>query len=212
MADIGILGTIHDHEMREKVGFTFNLLEKVITGFAPDIICGEVRPEDWAKYQQDSSYSDYLGPSEYRECIIPFCERNQIEFYPVDWFEFDLIHLDYLRDFTQQEKKRMTEEFEIRYEEIFDAGRINDIPLNSIEVNELIRSKQQRQGELNKIVHNITWTSRNQIICERVKKVVDTNPGKRVLCTIGVEHCYFLKDYFDFYKQYEVIFPLTLTT
>lgn len=67
-------------------------MEGIIEQFEPDIICGEVRPEDWEKYCKNIKYEGYLGPNEYRSLIIPLCEKKGIKFIPVDWFEDDMVN------------------------------------------------------------------------------------------------------------------------
>ncbi len=81
MNTIGILGTVHTEALRARIGYPLSLLEKAILQFNPDIICGEVRPEDYERYQRNQSDSGYLGPSEYRALILPLCERKILNLY-----------------------------------------------------------------------------------------------------------------------------------
>jgi len=133
MGVVGILGTIHgDDDFRKEKGYTLEIMKQAIIDFKPDIICGEVRPEDWEKHCNDSRYSGYLGPSEYRRMILPYCKSEGIKFMPVDWFEDDLCSFDYLRTYDEVEKARITKELDDRYEKIWEVGKKSTLPLNSL--------------------------------------------------------------------------------
>ena len=53
MTIVGLLGTIHNEEIRNRVNCTLNLYKDIIIEFNPKIICGEVHPQSWMKYQND---------------------------------------------------------------------------------------------------------------------------------------------------------------
>ncbi|SYX82957.1 hypothetical protein [Paenibacillus alvei] len=92
MTIVGLLGTIHNEEIRNRVNCTLNLYKDIIIEFNPEIICGEVHPQSWMKYQNDKSLRGYWGEpaSEYWDLISPLCEQHNIEFVPIDWFELDV--------------------------------------------------------------------------------------------------------------------------
>lgn len=208
MGVVGILGTMHGEDsFREQIGYTLENMRQVIADFKPDIICGEVRPEDWEKYCKDKSYSGYLGPNEYRRMIIPYCEEQGVEFVPVDWFEDDMVSFDYLRSYSEEEKDSLMKEHNKIYEKIWDVGKKSSLPLNSFEFNELIMYKQEWLGSLDPTIHNMYWTARNQLMVERIKAVIKNNQNKRILCTVGAEHNYF---YFrELNKEdLELVFPI----
>ena len=56
-------------------------------------------------------------------------------------------------------------------------------------------------------MHNVNWIVRNQIMVERIRKVIEYKRGKRILCTVGAEHVYF---YYDELKKVDctLIFPI----
>ncbi|MBL4936966.1 hypothetical protein JK636_14525 [Clostridium sp. YIM B02515] len=208
MGTVGILGTMHGEDsFREEIGYTLDVMKEAILNFKPDIICGEVRPEDWQKYCEDKNYSGYLGPNEYRRMIIPLCEKENIKFVPVDWFEDDMIGLSYFRNYDKPTQEALLNEVEQKYKEIFEFGKRSRLPLNSIEWNEVTREKQNWLGSLDSTLHNIYWIARNQLMLERIKKVINENKDKRILCTVGAEHNYF---YYDELKKLncELVFPL----
>lgn len=55
MTIVGLLGTIHNEEIRNRVNCTLSLYKDIIIEFNPDIICGEVHPqrieEEWFEKQ-----------------------------------------------------------------------------------------------------------------------------------------------------------------
>ena len=191
MTVVGILGTLHSEDMRKEFNYPLDKIREVIETFKPDIICGEVRPEDWQKYCSDKSYESYLGPSEYKKLIIPLCEEKEIKFVPVDWFEDDLIKLDYFQGKSDEEIDKIEPQFNSIIDAYMTAAKSSSLPFNSLAFNNIVEKKQNFQETINPAVHNICWTCRNQIMIERVKNVIRENQGKRILCTVGAEHSYF---------------------
>ncbi len=207
MSILGILGTIHNDEMRKDYNYSLEKMAEIIEDFKPDIICGEVRPEDWNKYLENKNYEGYLGPSEYRKMIIPFCEEKKIRFIPVDWFEDDLVELDYFFGKSENEIKQLNLQLDAFIDDFLKAAKKSKIPFNSLKFNRVIEKKQNFQNKINPVVHNIYWIARNQIMIERIKKILNTNYGSRVLCTTGAEHTFFycreLKK-----TDWKIIYPL----
>jgi len=191
MSVLGILGTIHSDEMRKEYDFSLKKMGELIEQFEPDIICGEVRPEDWEKYCNNNEYEGYLGPSEYRELIIPLCERKGIKFIPIDWYEDDMVDMDYFKGKSELEINDLEKQFESIMNVYIEVAKKSTIPFNSLAFNDVVKSKQDFQNSINPEVHNVYWTCRNQLMTYRIKKVLDANKGKRVLCTVGAEHNYF---------------------
>lgn len=208
MGAIGILGTIHnDLEYRKKLGYPIEIMEEAIKDFMPDVICGEVRPEDYEEYCKDKNYDGYLGPFEYRNLIIPLCEKHGIQFVPVDWFERDLIKYSFDGEFSEIEQKEYEEQIYKIYDDIFKIAQQSEIPFNSFEFNEIVKQKQKFQEEKEPINSIVNWTTRNHIMIARIKNAIENNKDKRILCTVGAEHNYF---YYEELKKlgYEVIYPL----
>jgi hypothetical protein len=208
MCVIGILGTIHnDLEYRKKMGYPIEVLEEAIKDFLPDVICGEVRPEDWEVYCKDKSYDGYLGPFEYRNLIIPLCEKHHIQFVPVDWFERDLINYSLDGQLSEIQQKNYEKEIMKIYDEIFRIAIQSKIPFNSFEFNELVKEKHKLQNEKEPIDNIVNWITRNYIMIARIKNAIENNKGKRILCTVGAEHNYF---YYEELKKlgYAIVFPL----
>lgn len=59
MTTVGILGTIHNPELREQYHCSLSLYKDVIHEFKPDIICGEVHPQSWLRYLGDNNDRGY---------------------------------------------------------------------------------------------------------------------------------------------------------
>ncbi|ERI93363.1 hypothetical protein HMPREF1982_01787 [Clostridiales bacterium oral taxon 876 str. F0540] len=208
MATIGILGTIHGEDsFREEVGLTLEVMKQAITEFNPDIICGEIRPEDWDKYCNDKSYSGYLGPNEYRRMIIPYCECEGVKFEPIDWFEEDMLSFDYFRNCSQAQKDEYNREIDDINKKVWEIGKKSKLPLNSLEFNEISMELQDFLYSIEPTIHNILWIARNQLMIERIKKVVQNNPDKRILCTAGAHHIYFYYNELKLMNS-NLIFPI----
>lgn len=207
MSVLGIFGTMHSEEIRANSNFDLEAYEALIMDFSPDIICGEVRPEDWESHLKDESYTGYLGPNEYRKLILPLCEREAIQFVPIDWFDDECLSLDYFEGMTQKRKQEIEAEFSKLTEHYISLGQSSEIPFNSIAFNEYIERKQDFQHTINPEVHKIYWTKRNDIMISRVQETMKQNPGKRILCTVGVEHVYlYCKHLQD--RNWDIVFPV----
>lgn len=207
MQILGILGTVHDDEMRKEFNYSLENMKELIEWFKPDIICGEVRPEDWQNYCYNNEYEGYLGPNEYKRLIIPLCEKQGIKFIPIDWFEDDMANMDYFRGKSEFEVNTLEKHFESIMTIYMEVAKKSTIPFNSFEFNGIVEKKQDFQSSINPEVHNVYWTCRNQIMIERIKKALENNKGKRVLCTVGAEHTYFYyKNLID--MDLEIVYPL----
>lgn len=207
MTLIGLLGTLHTDETRSWANYPLSLMREKILKFKPEIICGEVRPEDWNEYQKNKTYSGYLGPSEYRQTIIPLCEEYGIPFWPIDDFLDEHVKLDHFAPYSKEEQERLSSELMNRYEEIFEKAKRDPIPFNSYQLNQLIEEKQEWLRKVNPEVQHTVWDERNEKLIVNIKKVVEENEGKRILVTIGAEHGYvFLKAFQEF--RWNVEFPI----
>lgn len=208
MSLLGILGTVHgDYEKRIQLGYSAELLQKVILDFKPDIICGEVRPEDWQKYQVDKNYSGYLGPFEYRNIILPLCEKNGIVFEPVDWFEEDLFNYDFDMEIPKEQLEDVQNYLTELDNKVLEIGKASSLPYNCVEVNEHVKAKHIKTRDIIPIEDLVTWEARNHIMIARIRKVVDASVNKRILCTAGFEHAYFYCEQL-MKLGYKVMFPV----
>ncbi|MPM84655.1 hypothetical protein SDC9_131728 [bioreactor metagenome] len=207
MSVLGILGTVHIEEMRKEYNYSLKRMEELIEEFKPDIICGEVRPEDWEKYCSNNKYEGYLGPSEYRKLIIPLCEKNGIKFIPVDWFTDDLVGYDYFEGKTGAELTNLEQQFNSLMAMIIKSAKNSKIPFNSLEFNDLVEKKEDFMNIVNPELHKVCWVRRNKIMVERIKDALEGNEGKRVLCTVGAEHNYYYYKNLQ-HSNWEIIYPI----
>jgi hypothetical protein len=204
---LGILGTVHSDEMRKEYNYSLEKMRGLIEQFKPDIICGEVRPEDWEKYCNDTEYNGYLGPNEYRRLIIPLCEKTGIKFIPVDWFEDDMVNMDYFKGKSELEVNNIENQLESIMNVYMEVAKNSIVPFNSLDFNNIVEKKQAFQNSINPEVHSLYWTCRNQLMVYRIKEVLSANKGKRVLCTVGAEHTYFYCKQLQ-EADWEIIYPL----
>lgn len=79
MEVVGILGVVHDEELRMQHHLTLETIERLIVEFDPDVICGEVLPSSFEKYKKEPDNRGYWGepPSEYYDLIFPLCEEKK---------------------------------------------------------------------------------------------------------------------------------------
>lgn len=210
MTVVGILGTIHNPELREKYNCSLALYESLITEFKPDIICGEVHPLSWQKYIKDRNNKGYWGEpaSEYWELIFPLCEANQIEFVPIDWFELDVWNnFDPFGGYSEERREELQQIDDEWFFKQMSTHAAGDIPFNSVEFDEMTRLKYEWLNEINPTAHNIRWVVRNQIMIQRVKNTMDSNPNKRILCIVGADHNYLFQETL-IKEPIQLIYPL----
>ncbi|MGF9695713.1 hypothetical protein [Paenibacillus sp. MABNR03] len=210
MTVVGLLGTIHNPELREQYHCSLALYEALITEFNPDIICGEVHPLSWKKYIQDKEDKGYWGEpaSEYWELIFPLCEEYNIEFVPIDWFELDVWNnfdpfIGY-SEVQREELEKTDDEWFLKQMNTYDAG---NIPFNSVEFDEMTKRKYEWLNQVNPDAQNFRWVVRNQIMIQRVKNTCHSNPGKRILCVVGADHNYLFKEGLNT-EPIQLVYPL----
>lgn len=147
MTTVGILGVVHDQELRQKYNFTLDLIKELILKFNPNVICGEVLPTSWEHYRKDSNYRGYWGepPSEYWELIFPLCEEMKYDFEPIDWVELDVWgNFDPFFKFKEQQRNELNAEQDRWFEKQFSSLDSNAIPFNSFEYDKV--TKQNTHG------------------------------------------------------------------
>ncbi|MDT8716843.1 hypothetical protein IAI10_09245 [Clostridium sp. 19966] len=208
MSILAILGTVHSEDMRKESNYPLEKMAEIIERFQPDAIFGEVRPENWAEYCKDKSYDGYLGPNEYRRFIIPYCEKRGIKFVPVDWFEDDMVGMDYYEGKSEEEKLKLDKKDEEFMKLYMDAGKKSAIPFNSFEANEVAKRWHDFADEVNHKVNNVYWICRNELMIMRIKNALKELEGKKVLCTVGAEHTYFYYDGLKALKDWELVYPI----
>jgi hypothetical protein len=210
---IGILGTVHHEEFRTELGYSLERMRSAILEFRPDVICGEVRPQDWQKYLEDPGYAGNLGSSEYRQLILPLCQVFGIEFVPVDWFEIEWFadennRLDHFRNHPPEEAETAERQLESLYKDIFEAAKVSSLPCNSFEVDRLVQAKMTFLEYQNPVLHFFLVGLRNRIMVERIKSAVLQRRGKRILCTVDFEHNAYYFEGLQGDPRWDLAYPL----
>lgn len=210
---VGILGTTHNPDFRIKYHYPLSLLEELILEFHADVICGEVHPNAWDRYQRTQMYEEYLGTpaSEYWDLVFPLCKQHEIEFIPIDWFETDVwFQLDYFQEFQEfqdDHRQRLELQEEEWDQRIRDTWNVSAIPFNSRQYDDLCKAKYEWLNQINPKAHAVRWISRNIIMAERVKNAVRQNPGKRILCIVGADHNYMMQELLR-PGDWDLVYPL----
>jgi hypothetical protein len=210
MTTVGILGTIHNPELRERYHCSLSLYKDVIHEFKPDIICGEVHQQSWLRYQKDKNDRGYWGEpaSEYWELVFPLCEEQDITFVPIDWFELDVWNaFDPFNGYSSEERKELEQRDDHWFAEQMETSRFGKIPFNSKEFDRVTRQKYEWLHQVNPKAQNFRWVVRNQIMIQRVKNTTEAHPGKRILCIIGADHNYPFQEELT-KEQVELLYPL----
>ncbi|WP_313642068.1 hypothetical protein [Paenibacillus sp.] len=197
MTFVGLLGTIHNEKLREQYNCTLELYQELIKEFNPDIICGEVHPLSWIKYMKDKNDNGYWGEpaGEYWELIFPLCEVQNIEFIPIDWFELDVWNdFDPFNKYPEEKRKELEAMDDEWFSKQMNTHSYGNIPFNSKKFDEITKKKYEWYYQLNPEAQNFRWIVRNQIMIQRVRKAIKSNPDKRILCIVGADHNYCFKE------------------
>ncbi|WP_127530403.1 hypothetical protein [Paenibacillus kobensis] len=211
MTTIGILGVLHDPELRQRYGLTMELIEELIVEFNPDVICGEVLPSSWDKFIEDPNNRGYWGEpaSEYWELIFPLCEQRSIVFEPIDWVELDVwTDFDPFNQYAEPQKEQLENELDRWFEKQLAAGDTNSIPFNSIAFDQVTKLKYEWLEQLNPQAHVFRWECRHLIMIQRIKNAIKRHPGKRILCIAGADHNYMLCEGLGEDKEIQLVYPL----
>ena len=199
---LGLFGSMHSAKMMKRFGLDDERVRELFDRFKPDILCGEVRRED---YEENRAYQ---GPAEYRRFIFPYCKERGIKFVPCDQYE----------DADTEYARRM-DQIRVPFKDFIEANRLmkaymkvgksSAIPFNSDDFNAIVEEKQAFQRKYDPEAHDIVWVNRNNAIVDNVLRVIQENPGANVLVVFGAEHIYWLKKAFAKLENVEIVFPLS---
>jgi len=192
---VTIIGSLHKYH-KGLSHYSFDDLKSLIKSKKPDVICIEVKPENYKGIATSSA------PYEYREVMMPFLLSTKAKIVPIDWVNADWNKL-------MEEQKMLSES--PKTAELFNAivnplellvKHASDKPIamldytfyNSDFIDELIEA--QYGVLLNAFPENkisqIT-EKRNENIGDLLIKAVRRNKGERILVLIGMEHKFVLK-------------------
>ena len=206
MTNIGIFSSLHGgQDLLDHCKWDDQKAIAAFDRFKPDIVCGEVRPEDL-----ENGEKKY--PKEYDRYIFDYCKSRDIPFVPCDYWTTE----DYA--LTQRESDILAaalpdgsegaRQWEIMMREFMETGLKSEIPFNSAEFNNIARHKHELQNIYSPETHRSTWINRNRRIVENIRKVIAQNPNKNVLVIFGAEHSYWYMDEFGKDEDLHIIFPL----
>ena len=200
----------HDEELQKRFNFSLNLLKELIIEFNPDIICGEVHPESWEIYLKTGEPSGILGEtqSEYPKLIFPLCEEKGIDFVPVNWFEKDVFEEGPFDKFDFNTKKLLEKKLGIWNNKQLSKWNLGNIPLNSIEYDDITKEMYNWLHIVNPDVQNIVWNTRHYIMIARVKNAIKKHSNKRILCIHGADHNYWYYHSFRNEESIKLVYPL----
>lgn len=211
MSTVGILGVIHDNELRNRYHFTLDLIKKLILEFNPDVICGEVLPDSWEKYKADPTHRGYWGEpaSEYWDLIFPLCEEMKYDFVPIDWVELDVwMDFDPFKHDNEMQRNVLNAESEEWFQRQLCTWHASVIPFNSLEYDNMTKQKYAWLKQINPESYVFRWECRNLIMVQRIKNAINKHPGKRILCIVGADHNYIIYEGLVKAKDIQLIYPL----
>lgn len=201
---LGLFGSSHSN--MQQYGLDDKRVCELFDRFKPDILCGEVRRED---YEQNR---EYQGPAEYRRFIFPYCKERGIKFVPCDQYEdADVKYLRRMEEIeveSEDEARRIEIEAQRIMEAYMRTGTSSPVPFNSDAFNAVVEEKQTFQRRFDPEAHDIVWVNRNNAIVDNVLRVIQENPGANILVVFGAEHIYWLKKAFAKLENVEIVFPL----
>jgi len=202
-----LLPTIH--RLHEKnPNYTYQDVQLIISGFQPDVIALEIRPEDM---EQDSLYLKQFYPPEMIQTRNKFPGINKvgIDFYGQE-VHTKLMKLDFFKDpntelgkFKQMEKQMNGDSTlqELRKQEGIVRLQEEQVRMLSISsANELMDGRyddnvRQYYSKLSRLWNRTgySWyesfnTGRDQEISNNIRKLVQQKPGKRIIVLIGANH------------------------
>lgn len=194
-----VVGTIHgNHETA--AGYTFQDLLNILSTYAPDAVCVEIRPVDFRK-------KSYL-----REMMMAsmFGLEHGLKVYPIDWWpagDDRSKRAEFMKtpEYAAREKQEeamiaadpLMQAFQKKYgdpDAIWKANTMGYEFYNGEDYNRYI----EEMYKVSEAVYgdgpmNLSYKARNDEMMGLIRKALDENPGKRVVVLTGAEH----KHYFD---------------
>lgn len=73
---VAVLGTLGEMHLQGS-GFDLDTLGRIVADIRPDLLCAEIRPDDWATRDFDGL------PPEYRDTLLPLSRRTDMVLVPV---------------------------------------------------------------------------------------------------------------------------------
>ncbi|WEG14497.1 hypothetical protein PU629_09125 [Pullulanibacillus sp. KACC 23026] len=145
---------------------------------------------------------------EYPKLIFPLCEENDINFVPINWFEEDIFEEEPFDKFDYNTKMQLEERLDMWKDKQLSKWNQSDIPLNSLEYDDITKEMYSWLHSINPEVQNIVWSTRHYIMVARVKNAIKRYPNKRILCIHGADHNYWYYQSLKNEESIKLIYPL----
>ena len=205
MTQLGIFSSVHGGEIMEYCKWDDRKAIAAFDRFQPNVVCGEVRPED-----RESGEKKY--PAEYDRYLFAYCKERGIPFIPCDYWTIEDYELTKkesdILEAAMPDDSEEAKQWEAMFNDFMAAGFASDIPFNSVQFNDVARRKHQLQAAYSPETHQSTWINRNRRIVENLRTVIEKYPGKNILVIFGAEHSYWFVDEFAKDKTINLVFPL----
>lgn len=211
MTTIGLLGVVHDNELRRKYNLSLEFIKELILEFNPDVICGEVLPNSWEQYNKDSTHRGYWGEpaSENWDLIFPLCQEKKYKFIPIDWVELDVwMDFDPFNNYNEHQRQELNVELEEWFQRQLSTWDSSAIPLNSLEYDTITKQKYEWLERINPQAHLFRWVCRHLIMIQRIKNAMKKHSGKRILCIVGADHNHALYEGLIEETDIQLVYPL----
>jgi vacuolar-type H+-ATPase subunit E/Vma4 len=193
-----ILGTLHFG--LDRAPEYIQILGNIIREFNPDVICGELSPEEL-----NSNSSSRIKP-EYSAAILPVAIEKRITIAPIE--------PSYDEPF-RKEAKRIREEAEEETQKLADGKMTLDFIeklisvflarlINVIKIPGAHEYLQRREYDLlfmeswYNVINDYLpkflaqWNEWNEYFYDRISEAIEKYSGKRILVTVGLDHKYWL--------------------
>ncbi len=194
-AEVLVVATIHQRHSTD-TNYTYRHLNNIISSYNPDVVCVEIRPDDFRK----EPYLDEMVMA----TIWGLVHDKKV--YPIDWWRENtrLVRdsLSSLPEYKQKEqdlealasKDSIITGFEKRFGSWQDQAQQGYEFWNGREYNEYTMEDYRLSMKVfGDSPMNLEYRTRNDSMMARILSVIRENPGSRIIVLTGAEH----KHYFD---------------
>lgn len=193
---VAIIGSLHEYHHKLK-GYSFQSIKKLISSKKPDVICIEVKPENY------KGKGTKFAPYEYREVLMPFLLKTGAKIEPFDWGNEDWSELMAEQKSLSKDPKTSglfkaiinPVELLLKHSGSMEIAELDHKFFNSPFMDDWISSAYSLLSEAfpgNKI--SKIANERNRNMARLLIAAIRRNPGKKILVLVGIEHKYALKD------------------
>ena len=204
-AEVQVLATAHKFHLTNP-NYPYARVTQLIQSFAPDLIAIEIRPED---LHEDTTYLKQFYPQEMRQVLKDFPREKVrgLDWYgeemrgkkmPADVFKIEQTELGKIKKLEREMNRdsllqpKLLPLAELGKQQAELAKTASPAILNNGQYDEITRTFYEVLDEAVKGTRYETYTNfnrrRDEIITENMVKLVQENPGKRIIFIIGANH------------------------